>query len=407
METGMEPVSNPPAAEHPTQEVGREDEHVEGRASAATGAAPHPWDGYLTGPENELAMAAAQAMARGERDGISPLVVHGPSGVGKSRLLAGLVAEWLRRQPSSPVAHLDAHAFGSACLEAAGEAAGSGWSALRGRFRCVGLFVLEDLEGLERAPLARDELAHTLDALDASGAAVAVSARSAPGTWPRLEWPVRLINRLLGGLAVRIAPPGLASRRRYVLHHATQHGVALQAEAVETLARAADGYRPLDGWITRLALEDRLNRTQEGREGARGQATPRSGQRPHSRLRSGSTALDQHTVATILAEETLLADPLVTIDAIAQAVATRFGVRLDVLRGPNRRASVVMVRHLAMHLARTLAGSSFPAIGTYFGRRDPATVRHACKAACQRLNADPTLAAAVATLGRRWQMTDA
>ena len=268
METGMEPVSNPPAAEHPTQEVGGEDEHAEGRASAATGAAPHPWDGYLTGPENELAMAAAQAMARGERDGISPLVVHGPSGVGKSRLLAGLVAEWLRRQPGSPVAHLDAHAFGSACLEAAGEAAGSGWSALRGRFRCVGLFVLEDLEGLERAPLARDELAHTLDALDASGAAVAVSARSAPGTWPRLEWPVRLINRLLGGLAVRIAPPGLASRRRYVLHHATQHGVALQADAVETLAQAADGYRPLDGWITRLALEDRLNRARRQGRGS-------------------------------------------------------------------------------------------------------------------------------------------
>ena len=112
---------------------------------------PHPWDGYLTGPENELAMAAAQAMARGEREGISPLVVHGPSGVGKSRLLAGLVAERLRRQPGSSVAHLDAQAFVAACLEAAGETAGAGWSALRGRFRCVDLFVLEDLEGLAQA----------------------------------------------------------------------------------------------------------------------------------------------------------------------------------------------------------------------------------------------------------------
>jgi chromosomal replication initiator protein len=403
----MEPVSNPPAAEHATQEVGREDEHVEGRASAATGASSHPWDGYLTGPENELAMAAAQGMARGEREGISPLVVHGPSGVGKSRLLAGLVAEWLRRQPGRSVAHLDAQDFGSACLAAAGEAAGAGWSALRARLRCVELFVLEDLEGLERAPLARDELAHTLDALDATGAAVAVSARSAPGTWPRLEWPVRLINRLLGGLAARIAPPGLTSRRRYVLQHAAQHGVALQAEAVEMLAQAADGYRPLDGWIARLALEDRLNRAQEGKEGAQGRATARGGQRPRSHLCRGSAALDPHTVATILAEETLLADPLVTIDAIAQAVAARFRVRLDMLRGPSRRASVVAVRHLAMHLARTHAGSSFPAIGIYFGGRDPATVRHACKAASQRLSADPTLAAAVATLSQGWQMTDA
>ena len=107
-------------------------------------------------------------------------------------------------------------------------------------------------------PWALDELAHTFDALDASGAAVAVSAQSAPGTWPRREWPARLINRLLGGVTVRIAPPGLASRRRYVLYHASQQGLALQAEAVEQLAQAADGYRTLGGWLVRLALEIRF-----------------------------------------------------------------------------------------------------------------------------------------------------
>ena len=112
-------------------------------------------------------------------------------------------------------------------------AAGAGWPALRGRFRSVDLFVLEDLEGLGGSPLARDELVHTLDALDTAGAAVAVSAQSPPGTWPYWKWPVRLINRLLGGLAARIEPPTLASLRRYVLHIAGRHGVALQAEAVE------------------------------------------------------------------------------------------------------------------------------------------------------------------------------
>ena len=92
---------------------------------------------------------------------------------------------------------------------------------------------------------------------------------------------------------------------------------------------------------------------------------------------------------TILAEETLLAEPLVTIDVIARGVARRFGVRLSILRGPSRRASVVAVRHVAMYLARMFAGSSFAAIGTYFGGRDPATVRHACKTAAVRLNARP------------------
>jgi chromosomal replication initiator protein len=351
---------------------------------ADTGAAPHPWDGYLTGPENELATAAAQAMARGEHRGLSPLVVYGPSGVGKSRLLAGLVAERLRREPGSAVAHLDAEAFAASYVEAStgrepgdGRDAGEGWSALRGRLRGVDLLVLEDLEGLARAPAARDELGHTLDALEAAGAAVALSARTAPGAWTRREWPGRLISRLQGGLTARIDPPGVAARRRYVLHRAGRHGLTLPAEAVERLASAADGYRTLDGWLARLALEGRIGAKPAGAE---------------------ARALDAPTVAAILAEEALLAGPTASVESIARAVASRFGVRLGTLRGPTRRASIVAARHLAMHLARTLTGSSFAAIGGYFGDRDPATVRHACRAAAERLAADPALAAVAAAI---------
>ena len=155
-----------------------------------------------------------------------------------------------------------------------------------------------------------------------------VSAKSAPGTWPRREWPARLVNRLLGGLTTRIDPPGLASRRRYVLLRAADHGLALQAEAVERLAQTADGYRTLDGWIARLGLE-------AGSGAIRG-ARARSGRT----TRAASPALDSGMVATILADEALLADPASTVDAIARAVAARFGVRLGVLRpAAGRRSS--------------------------------------------------------------------
>jgi chromosomal replication initiator protein len=336
-----------------------------------------PWDGFVTGPENALAHASVLALARGEgpAEGLSPLVVHGPAGVGKSRLLAGLVAECLRRRPGSAVAHLEAEAFAAACAEAAGQPGGVGWAELRRRFRWLDLFVLEDVHVLERAPLALGELVPTLDALAEAGAAVAVSARSGPGQWSGSGWPPRLVNRLVGGLAVRVDPPGLASRRRFVLDRARATGLALSAEAVEALAEAGDGYRTLDGWLARLGLAGRL------------------GRRP----------LDRALVAALLAEDGEAAFPEVTIEQVARAVAARFGVRLGDLRGDTRRRTIVEPRHLAMHLARALTGRSFQAIGTYFGRRDPATVRHACRAAAARLAADPALAAVAAALRRRWQ----
>jgi chromosomal replication initiator protein len=326
----------------------------------------HPWDGYLIGPENALAHAGASAMARGETGGVSPLVVHGPAGSGKSRLLAGLVAERLLRRPESAVAHIEAEAFAAACAEASGRP--GGWAEVRERFRRLDLFVIDDLQSLERAPWAMVELSHTLDALDEAGAAVAVAARSGPGQW--VDWPSRLVNRLIGGLSVRLDPPSVESRRRYLLELARSRGLALPAEVLERMAEAADGYRTLDGWLSQLNLAAKVDRRPIGPD----------------------------LVGPILEGDPVGDGP--SIDAIARAVAAKFGLRLRDLRGPTRRAVVAEARHLAMHLARLLTPMSFRAIGDYFGGRDPATVRHACKAAADRLAADPALAASFSALAR-------
>ena len=148
----------------------------------------------MTGPENELAFAGVQALVRGDREGISPLVVHGPSGVGKSRLLAGLAVEWLGRHSDAAIAHIEAATFAGDCTTAASQADGNGWAELRSRYRVVDLLVLEDIEGLERAPLALQELSHTLDALSALGSAVVLSARPA--------WPVAALLPGRPGLSI-------------------------------------------------------------------------------------------------------------------------------------------------------------------------------------------------------------
>ncbi len=65
-----------------------------------------------------------------------------------------------------------------------------------------------------------------------------------------------------------------------------------------------------------------------------------------------------------------------------------------------------MPRHLAIYLARQWTGLSFAALGQYFGKRDAATIRHACKMAAERLAADPAIAAEVASIERPYQGED-
>src|SRR5262249_55633805 len=110
--------------------------------------------------------------------------------------------------------------------------------------------------------------------------------------------------------------------------------------------------------------------------------------------------LDGRLVAPMLDQAP---DSSPTIDQIARAVAAKFGVRVHELRADTRRKTIAEPRHLAMHLARIFTQLSFRSIGGYFGGRDAATVRHACRAAAARLAADPALAAAVAPLAQGWQ----
>ncbi len=335
-------------------------------------APAHPWDGYLVGPENSLAHAGALALARGEIDGISPLVVHGPSGSGKSRLLNEMVSERTRRRPESAVAHVEAEIFAAACAQASSSI--DGWAEIRRRFRGVDLFVLDDLHALDRAPWALEELAHTLDALEARGAAVAVTARTGPGQWS--GWPKRLVDRLAAGLSSRLELPSLASRRRYLLDRARAKGLKLPADVVEPLAEAADGYRTLDGWLARVNLATRVHQERA----------------------------DGRMAASILAGDPVGEAP--AIEEIARAVSAKFGVPLRDLRSATRRATVVEARHLAMQLSRSHAGASVRGIGAYFGGRDAATVRHAFRSAQARVASDPALASAVEALARGWVRDD-
>jgi chromosomal replication initiator protein len=162
-----------------------------------------------------------------------------------------------------------------------------------------------------------------------------------------------------------------------VLARARARGVALSADAAEALAAVGDGYRTLDGWLVRLALASRLGRHQG--------------------------PLERSVVMALLEDEDVeAASARATIEQVARAVAEQFHVRLDALRSATRRQAIVEPRHLAIYLARVLTGQSYQAIGAYFGRRDPATVRHACRTASARIAADPALAAAAAILRRRW-----
>ena len=69
----------------------------------------------------------------------------------------------------------------------------------------------------------------------------------------------------------------------------------------------------------------------------------------------------------------------ITIDEIIKKVADYYGVEVAAINTRSRKREVVLVRQVSMYLAKKYLDMSSAKIGQYIGKRDHATVLHACK----------------------------
>lgn len=332
---------------------------------------------FVSGPENLLALTAVERLleqgfdctgnaARVQGARYSPLVLYGPSGVGKSHLVRGLAAEWLRRRKQSRVVCLTAAEFSGGYAEAVDQDSVDAW---RSKLRDADLFVLEDLGQIAGKSGVQHELLHALDALADREAAVAVTSRWSPKDAASLAPGVR--SRLAGGLCVPLAPPSTAARQTILSALAEAKGLTLAESLARTLALALEVTAPeLAGALAQLELLTRSERS----------------------------SLDAQLIARYLDAREKPKPP--TLQGIASQTARYFTLRVAELKGSSRRRAVVAARDVAMYLARQMTGMSLKQIGDYFGGRDHTTVLHGCRKTETLIESDPTTRLAVVELSR-------
>ncbi|MGO1751799.1 MAG: helix-turn-helix domain-containing protein, partial [Psychroflexus sp.] len=69
----------------------------------------------------------------------------------------------------------------------------------------------------------------------------------------------------------------------------------------------------------------------------------------------------------------------ISIDRIQQVVSEYFQLDLELIQSKTRKRNIVQARQLAMSFSKRLTNNSLTSIGKQIGKRDHATVLHACK----------------------------
>ena len=306
----------------------------------------HRFDEFVVGSSNRLAYASALGCTE-RLGGISPLVLHGPTGVGKTHLLEAIVDTARRAHPEIETALISAEQFTTAFIEALN---GTGLPSFRRKFRGLHLLAVDDIQFLAGKKATLVELVHTLDALQRDGKQIIFTADRSPAELAFLGPELR--NRLLGGLVVGLEPPDMQTRVGITGRMAARLGLELPHDVREFVAaRFTNHARELSGALKRLLAASRAYE------------------------RRVDLQLAQQTLADLMHQQ----QKTVRLADIDKAVRDVFGLESEALQSPRKGKEVSHPRMLAMWLARKYTRAALSEIGRFFGGRSHSTVISAQK----------------------------
>ncbi len=296
---------------------------------------------FVPGQTNRLALMSAEMVVSQARH-MNPMLVHGPTGVGKSHLLEGIWRAVRGASPRRTAIYLCAEQFTTQFLEAL---RGTGLPGFRRKHRGVDLLLIDDLQFFIGKRSTQIELLHTVDTLMREGRQLVLAADRPPSELPELG--PELTTRLQSGIVCRVELPDLEARRGIVRRWADEMQLAVPDAVVEMIAsRVVSHARALKGAMCRL--------------------------------QAGCAALGEPITPMLAAE--LLGDLFqefarpVRLDDIEKAVCEAFGLSPQSLQADARSRHVSHPRMLAMWLARKHTRAALSEIGQYFGHRSHSTV---------------------------------
>jgi chromosomal replication initiator protein len=314
----------------------------------------YTFESFVVGKSNELAAAAAHAVAEAPGRTYNPLFIYGATGLGKTHLMQAIAHAVLKRNPETRLLYVGAEQFINEVIESIQART---MPEFRRRYRNdIDLLLVDDVHFLEGKEMTQDEFFHTFNALFEGRKQMVLTSDRPPKEIPGLE--DRLISRFEWGMVADIGQPDLEHRIAILRKKAYQDHLELTIpdDVLRFIAEhIRSSVRELEGCIIKLLLFASLKNREVTIDLAREALA--------DKIRQG--------------EESAFPGPATpSIDRVQEVVARRWGVTPEGLRSKARTKTLTIPRQVAMYLARNMLGMQLVEIGQAFGGRDHSTVIH-------------------------------
>ena len=208
-----------------------------------------------TGNANQLALRAFDALIEQPGARYNPLLVHGPSGVGKTHIAHAIGNAMRQECPQKAIACLTAAAFGDELVAAMQDGTVERW---RARYRRADVLILDDVQSLADGERTQEELFHLFNHLYDRGGQIVLTCDRPPREVRGLA--DRLRSRFEGGLVVTLHAPDRAMRERLVRRWLLEASADPMDALVALLAdRDVASVRDLSGQFNRVRASAELD----------------------------------------------------------------------------------------------------------------------------------------------------
>ena len=317
----------------------------------------YTFDNFIKGDSNQLARAAASAVANNPGGtSFNPLVIYGGTGLGKTHLMQAIGNYALTNSKATRVIYVSSEKFTVEFVDAIQTDRISDFSSF---YRSMDILIVDDIQFFSGKEKTQDNFFHTFNELHQIGKQIVLSSDRPPKELKGLD--DRLLSRFQWGLTADIQPPDLETRIAILRKKSLDDGIELSQDVVECIAtNVTSNIRELEGCLISLLAKASL----EGRD--------------------ITVDLAREVLKVVVGD---IKSPITTED-IQRAVCDYFNIPEDLLRAKTRKQEIVNARQIAMYLTKELTNSSLKTIGLHFGGRDHSTVIHAYQSVEDQMRLD-------------------
>jgi chromosomal replication initiator protein len=331
--------------------------------------ARYQFDNYYAKNDNELALRAAQTVAKqpGKTD-FNPLFIYGESGCGKTHLINAIGNFILSNRKRKKVVYLSSENFLNEYIYALRT---QKLELFHKKFQSIDVLLLDDIQFLSNKKKSQEGLFFFFSEMERKQKQIVITSNQSPALLIGLE--KRLISFFQKGLIIDLIPPSYESRTIWINTYCKKTNLKILPEVREFLGKILfDGMHQMRAVMVRIAAHSSLLG------------------KPVS-LTNTKRLLSQIDAKWGKRNGNYYSWKPIKVNKIIKSVSEYLNIPVDILLGYSRQREVSFARQIAIYLAKELSGESLRVIGYHFNDRHYTAILHNYKRISNEMKNNPSI----------------